>query len=360
MDKRNQDTVRFAPLTDQQSWTRSFIQPTVNPKRTIKILGVCVLIAATVLSLFRLKIANAGVQPGSESREDHTSSPDSGSNLAANVSLSAYPALPPGDTNEYVALCVVVKDMPGDLAEFFIHHYHHHGIRRFYLYDDASKIPLNETADYGIPRSAVTYTYIPTDPNRPEDFMGMIYRDYAMKLYRDIHTWMGFIDIDEYLEMKQGKTLVSWLREWETHDDVGSVAVNWIQHNSAGLISRPAQSNRKAFDQCLTDEDWAENSHTKSFVRTKYFEGANNPHNMATKEGTGTVGEHGDGTGVKRAPITHDIWALHHYSVKSYEQFLEKQQRGSASGNGPDKDHHFDDINNAPSYHCPEMGRYYP
>jgi hypothetical protein len=35
--------------------------------------------------------------------------------------------------DEYVAICLSVRDQSRDMIEFLNHHYHHHQIRRFYI-----------------------------------------------------------------------------------------------------------------------------------------------------------------------------------------------------------------------------------
>jgi len=55
---------------------------------------------------------------------------------------SAIAPFDSGDTAESVALCLAVKDQYADLTEWFMHHHHHLGIRRFYTMDDGSSPPL--------------------------------------------------------------------------------------------------------------------------------------------------------------------------------------------------------------------------
>ena len=74
-----------------------------------------------------------------------------------------YPPLPKPDNEEYVAFCLVVRNQSIDMPEFFIHHYHHHGIRRFYVYDDGTSPPLSQKPyidSWGIPDEAINFTYI--------------------------------------------------------------------------------------------------------------------------------------------------------------------------------------------------------
>ncbi len=59
--------------------------------------------------------------------------------------------------DKYVAMRMAVKDQDLDLPEFFIHHYHHVGIRRFYIMDDGSDPPLSSITNYGVPNSVLTF-----------------------------------------------------------------------------------------------------------------------------------------------------------------------------------------------------------
>lgn len=93
-----------------------------------------------------------------------------GSGKEATFTKTPYPPLPPGDDEEYMSICIAVKNQHLDLLEWFPHYYYHHGIRRFYVMDDGSQPPISILPDYGIPHSAITFTYIPRTPieERPE------------------------------------------------------------------------------------------------------------------------------------------------------------------------------------------------
>ncbi|KAL9134123.1 MAG: hypothetical protein Q9175_004694 [Cornicularia normoerica] len=357
---------------------------TFNPRRGYKYLGSCACLAFVLLSLTWLKdnakpfdtplSISTKVPANIPPEEASVSSPDSEPSLEdagpiPNSLTVAFPPLPPADDEEYVSLCLAIKDQPSELDEFLVHHYYHHGIRRFYVMDDGSNPPLSYSINFGIlpfavPRSAVTFIYIPRVPDRPQPFQHTIYADYCMKNFSERHTWMGFFDADEFLEMRREVTLLDWLHKWEKNDTVGGLSVNWIVHNSGGRRNRPQSDSRKAFGHCVVDgpdgkNANAENSHVKTFVKTALFDGVNSVHYMRTANGTVSVGENGDKCEVKRLPITHDMWALHHYVVKSREQFLEKQQRGS-----PNNEHtagvYWDIIEGADDYECPDLAAYVP
>ena len=69
--------------------------------------------------------------------------------------------------------------------------------------------------------------------------------------------------------------------------------------------------------------------HVKSFVRTAYFNGLATVHNFNLNSSKVTVGEYGDVVESHlRSPITRDRIVLHHYTIKSKEDFEEKLHRG--------------------------------
>ena len=103
---------------------------------------------------------------------------------------------------------MLVKNMPIELNEFLTHYYFHHGIRRFYIYDDGSHPPLsshnNSTHGYSIPRSATTFEYLfprsidaEARPRLQEETMERCIQDHGRK-----HTWLALLDSDEFVEMR--------------------------------------------------------------------------------------------------------------------------------------------------------------
>jgi hypothetical protein len=267
------------------------------------------------------------------------------------------------DTNEDIAFCIATKDQSRDLPEFLIHHHYHHGIRRFYIMDDRSSPPLSSFTNYGIPRSALSFQYYDSKAQH-ENMQTHIYSE-CVRLYGPLHTWMAFIDADEFFETRNGETLQSFLKEFEHNETVGAVNVNWRIHSSSGILTRP-DSVRQSFTTCVADPEdistiptgWKDNRLTKSIVKTSLFELPLSPHRFGTFNATRTVGENGDAIESfdgMRLPITRDRIALHHYTLKSREQFEEKLQ------NWKDKDWtYWDHIEGLPHTECKEMTKYEP
>jgi hypothetical protein len=180
------------------------------------------------------------------SKESSSKESSKGNNeLAEQVEKTTH-RIDPDD--EYVAICMAVKGQHLDLPEVFIHHYHHLGIRRFYIMDDGSEPPLSSYEDYGIPRKHLTFHYWNRTTDRVPSMQHHVYQT-CVNLYRDRHVWMAFFDADEMLEMTGEETLTEMLKRFEKNRSIGALAVSWKTHGSNGLLTRP-ESARKAFTDC--------------------------------------------------------------------------------------------------------------
>lgn len=253
-----------------------------------------------------------------------------------------FPPLPVPDNEEYVAFCLVVRNQSIDMPEFFVHHYHHHGIRRFYVYDDGTSPQLAEKPyidSWGIPEEAIDFTYVsPDDVLNRFRLQADLYTDCALRAAGK-HKWVAFLDPDEFLEMRgeNPPSLVNFLKEYEKHDDIGAVAVHWLNHNSDDVLTKKPGESRKYFNKCLAnkpeDPDLIEeakkdmcgvghNRNIKTFVRTDRFDSIENIHWVKVTKGHKEVTEHGDEiTTWCHWPVTQDKWALHHYVTKSREDW---------------------------------------
>ena len=244
-----------------------------------------------------------------------------------------------GDTTEHVAICLAVKDQYADLTEWLTHHYHHVGIRRFYLMDDGSS-PALATLDYSafVDPKAITHRYIhPAIHTRYQQLAS--YTD-CIRLFGHAHKWIAFIDADEFLQVRGNETLLDVLKPYDNDDTVGAFAVNWQIHTSGGLLKRPA-SARKGFTRCIEDQDpnhadnvGTENEHIKVIVKPPLAIKPSGAHKFDLKKGVRTVGENGDTVDrmAWRVPITRNRISLHHYATRSKEEYEAKISRGNGMG----------------------------
>jgi len=280
------------------------------------------------------------------------------------ISLSGSPKVKVEDDEEYIAICMAVKDQAQDLPEFLIHHYYNIGIRRFYIMDDASNPPLSSFPDYGIPKSAITFHYYNDSDRLP--FMQLNIYNQCNEWYGKNHTWIAYIDADEFLEIiSPNESLLSILKEFEKNDTIGAFGPNWQMHTSSNLEYRP-KSARKGFTTCIYDDEEnngeaSDNKHVKSIVRTSKYGSAFNPHTFNLKDGAHLVGEDGEYVyhWAFRQPITRNRVALHHYAVKSWEEYEAKMNRSNAMGNAKGMEF-WEHVRDIPHVDCPEMAKYDP
>ncbi|OBT73177.1 hypothetical protein VF21_07913 [Pseudogymnoascus sp. 05NY08] len=244
-----------------------------------------------------------------------------------------------GDTTEHVAICLAIKDQYADLTEWLTHHYHHIGIRRFYLMDDGSS-PALATLNYSafVDPKAITHRYY--HPALHVRYQQLASYNDCIRLFGHKHKWIAFIDADEFLHVYGNETLLDILKPYDDDETVGAFGINWQIHTSGGLLTRPP-STRKGFTRCIEDQDpnhpptvGTENEHIKVLVKPPFSLGPDSPHKFKLKPGARTVGEDGDTVDrfAWRVPITRNRVALHHYATRSREEYEAKISRGNGMG----------------------------
>ncbi|KAF3938780.1 hypothetical protein ABW19_dt0201959 [Dactylella cylindrospora] len=254
-----------------------------------------------------------------------------------NHGKTVYPGALP-DLAEEVAICMVIRNQHEDLQEFLTHHYHHLGVRRFYIMDDGSVPALSNHQDYPIPRSTITFYYFTPSERPGSGRMQFKAYDTCHQQFGNRHKWLGFLDADEYLEITRspGMSMAQFLRDYERY---GALGVSWLTHNSNNRLHKSPVGNRKGYTSCIYDGEESDNRHVKSFVQTKYYVEPTSPHSFRLNGSMVTVGENGDVVPYAfRTPITRDKIALHHYAVKSREDYEEKMARGTPTDHRKDDD----------------------
>ncbi|CAK7220629.1 hypothetical protein SBRCBS47491_004253 [Sporothrix bragantina] len=272
--------------------------------------------------------------------------------------------------DNYISVCLAIKDQRLDLPEFLHHHYYNMGVGHFFIMDDGSEPPLSEMTEeeLTIPKDAIEFHYY--TPKEHVRWMQYTMYNACIKLARNESkavdtTWMAFIDADEYIDAPGPQTLREVLEDFSRIEAIGSVALNWRIHSSNGHLTRQP-STIAAYTECIYDDpehngNGTNNRHVKSIVKVDLFKQPRDPHSFYLLPGHITVGEHGDVVPeFLRSPITRDKLALHHYAVKSKAEYEEKMARGSGMSNhkGWDIWELYETKN--PHVPCPEMLRWAP
>jgi hypothetical protein len=129
-------------------------------------------------------------------------------------------------TGEYVAVCMTIKDQSRDLTEFFVHHYYHHNIKRFYIMDDGSDPPLSSFEYPGVPRAALTFTFESRETR--SQHMQMQFYAWCVERYGRAHKWIAYLDGDEFIETPGPETLQEVLQSFEFNNTVGALGIKYV------------------------------------------------------------------------------------------------------------------------------------
>ncbi len=268
--------------------------------------------------------------------------------------------------DEYLAVCMIVRNQNQDLPEWFQHHYYNMGIRRFYILDDGSQPPTSDFADTFEDSQGCAHLHLlrqgARDPSQPAGHAAVHIQRLRGQPRREQHV-AGLHRRRRILRHAGWGTA----RRGAPRD--GAAPAHRLSRGEleSALVQRAAyaaKSVRKAYTTCVDNDPEnnganSYNRYVKSIVRTKFYEGVANPHSFRTGNGSVFVGEFGDPVNPEayRQPVTHDRLALHHYMVKSREEFEEKMNRSTGMSDARNWEF-WDSVENAPLHSCNEMLRW--
>lgn len=225
------------------------------------------------------------------------------------------------EPSHYLAVCAIAKN-EGRYFDEWIAHHAAQGVSKFYIYDNESSDDTRTVLLPYIERGLVEYRFIPGERQQLNAYQDCLDR------HRFDARWIAFIDIDEFIVPKLHSTAVDFLRGMERFT---AVEINWLIFGSSGHEKRIAGGVMQRFTRHSLP-DYEQNRLVKSIVnptRILAFFGAHRAVRLFGKAADAT------GTVVKksfwhRPPAGQDIIRIHHYAVKSREEFLEKRERGRA------------------------------
>jgi hypothetical protein len=138
--------------------------------------------------------------------------------------------------------------------------------------------------------------------------------------------WVGFIDADEHVRVKNGQKLPEFLKAYEWYAGIFMV---WVMYDACGQRNKSAAPLRQRFAYPTAVRTWSDKM-GKVFVQPAFMKDIY-IHNGHPKDGRFVVGEHKDivpdGEFWKENATT-DFICVDHYYTKSYEEWLEKLRRG--------------------------------
>ena len=147
----------------------------------------------------------------------------------------------------------------------------------------------------------------------------------------------------------------SFLRQYEEY---GGLAINWRLFGSSGHITRPEAGTLPSYTKC--NPEWAPvNIHVKTFANTQFaLSSGGDPHHFLYTEGKFAVNEAFEPVHGAFGPrISMQQVAIQHYVIKSWEDFRDKQLRGSGMGNHRPA-HFWDEIEQEATEECTDLAHF--
>ena len=222
----------------------------------------------------------------------------------------------------YLTVCAIAKD-EGPYFKEWIEWHRKQGVEKFYIYDNESTDCTKEVLAPYIESGLVEYTFFPGYRKQLAAY------DDCLDKHRMEARWMAFIDLDELIVPIKDKSIPAFLKRFEGFP---AVEINWLIFGSGGAKTKTPGTMMERF-KCHSLPTHYLNRHVKSIVDTRRVFNLIGCHEAARISGY-AADSHGNPIKKhfrEREP-QQDVIRINHYAVRSYEEFLEKQTRGRASG----------------------------
>ena len=230
-----------------------------------------------------------------------------------------------------VGLCVIGKK-ENKYAKEFVEYYKSIGFNHIFIYDNNDKEGENfeEVLSEDISKNFVSINNYRSYRGEKDQPQFEAYIDCYEKNSKN-YDWLAFYDFDEFLYLKNYKTIQEFLEE-EKFNNCSNIKINWMMYGDNDLIyyeNIPVQERFKfpASPQCYR------NTFIKSLIRgnlpTNYWSNMKNPHTSDNDYICCLAsGEKTDSRNYFNKPPNYDEAYIKHYATKSLEEYIDKGKRG--------------------------------
>lgn len=216
-------------------------------------------------------------------------------------------------------ICCIAKDEELYIDEWIAYHLKL-GFDGIYVYDNSTDGRLESlSARY---QGYVHVTHFPGQPQQMNAYRHFL-REHSQN-----HTWVAFIDVDEFIVLRKHLHIHAFLEEM---CGCGSVALNWLYFGSNGLETYDDRPVLERFTKCGT----AVSPYIKVIAKIEDIDSMPEPHFVRLRESARQRfmnGETCKGTSMYTPGGSVDALpaVLHHYFTKSRAEFEQKMKRGRA------------------------------
>jgi hypothetical protein len=219
----------------------------------------------------------------------------------------------------YLSLCLIVKNENTYLKEWLDYHILI-GVEHFWIYDNESDVPVSRTlADY-IQSGWVTVN------NIKGPAMQLFAYDHCVQTYGLHSKWIGFIDTDEFIVLREGKNLPEFLVPYEQY---GGLAISSLFFGHGGNKKRPAAGQIAGY-RFRTHERFSFNRLVKMIIQPEKVIYPVSPHSFIYKDRFFSVNENEWHVDAQSFPCHIKKIQVNHYFTRSEEEWNQKLSRGNA------------------------------
>lgn len=229
-----------------------------------------------------------------------------------------------------IALCGIVKNEVRSIVEWLAH-YKALGFTDFVIYDnestDGTETILQVLDEAG---ELIRLDWPHSMGERPQR---AAYEHMRKNASVD---WIAFFDADEFLLLRDDRTIADFLARFG--DDVSAVSINWVVFNSGGQDRYRAAPVIERFTESLARRA-KYNLSMKGIARRERLQGIG-IHRQDIRDGRYVTPTGKDAlfvTGQIMRKHEPRVAVLHHYMVKSLEEYAEKCSRGHANSQNPQR-----------------------
>lgn len=222
----------------------------------------------------------------------------------------------------YLSVCAIAKN-EGPYFKEWIEWHLNHGVEKFYIYDNESTDDTKSILNPYIKSGIVDYKYWPGHRRQLAAY------DDCLENNRFTSRWIAFIDLDEFIVPIKDASIPKFLARFESF---AAVEINWLIYGSSGRKTKTPGTVMERFKFHSAPHHYL-NRHVKSIVNPRRVFTMIGCHEAAKIAGyiadshLQPIRKH-----FRDREPQQDIIRINHYAVRSYEEFIEKQARGRASG----------------------------
>jgi len=228
-----------------------------------------------------------------------------------------------------LSICAYCKDET-DYLEEWINFNRTVGVDHFYIYDNASIIPVKETLSKYIEKNIVTVIDFPSKCGQLNAYSHCIFN------YKYFSDWIAFIDCDEFLIPKSSDNIKNILKDYEQY---GGLCVNWKFFGSSGFKEKQSGLISETFKSC------SDNNHIKTIIKSEFvLSPGSNSHYFKYIDGKNSVSENFELVDSAFSKPSYNKIQLNHYYSKSFEEWSAKVEKTKIGNALPGPPRNIDDI----------------